>query len=111
MRRIAFFLTALFGLAIITQASADEWPIGCWGCRSWGSVRLLEDRYAIETDPEGRLLKWGCWQYRNENEVIILWMDSQIIEIIEKQEDKYFMQALWGLDIESNIEIIKKIGK
>lgn len=89
----------------------DDWPVGCWGCRWWGSVRLLEDRYAIETDPEGRLLKWGCWQYRNENEVIIVWMESKIIEVIQKQGDEYFMQALWGLDIESPIEKIKKIGK
>lgn len=111
MRQLFLTLTLLAGMAIITEARADEWPTGCWDFRDWGAVRLLEDRYAIVVTPQGRLLNWGVWQYRTENEVLIVWMESTTDEVLAKDGDKYYVQAIWMGDMTSKVQETKKIGK
>ena len=89
-----------------------DWPIGCWDCRSWGAIRLLDDHYAIDLDPDGNLQDWGVWQYNlHENRVLIVWMESTRIEVIEKEGDKFYRQSAYNFGPSSKIEETKKIGK
>jgi len=113
MRGIKFFLlTFLFVSTIITEVAATEWPIGCWDCRSWGGMRLLEDGYSIDTDPEGFLNDWGVWQhFGGPDAVIVVWMESTRVEIIENHNGKFYHQTSYSFGIGSNIEEVKKIGK
>ena len=118
-------LLALVTLQTVAESDASEkrvakteikrqvdWPVGCWNCRSWGAIRLLDDHYAIDTDPEGRLNNWGIWQYYcSDDAVIIVWMESSYDEVIQKNNDKYFMQSLWRGDMSSKVEEVKKVGK
>lgn len=91
---------------------ANEWPVGAWDCRSWGAIRLLSDNYCVDTDPEGLLQDWGMWQYfGNQNAIIIVWMESSRIEIIENNNDEYYHQMSYSFGIGSEIEKVNKIGK
>lgn len=108
-------LTLCLSLAIISVADEIQrttWPIGCWGCRSWGAIRVLEDGYAIDLTPEGKLNNWGVWQHSGgENRVLIVWAESGMMEIIEKSGDKYLRQSAYSWGIGSEIEEVKKIGE
>lgn len=89
-----------------------DWPIGCWNCRSWGGMRLLEDGYAIDTDPEGFLNDWGVWQhFGGTNQVIVVWMESSRVEMIQHESGKYYHQMSYSFGIGSNVEEVKKVGK
>ena len=97
---------------VVEIRKETDWPVGCWNSRAWGGMRLLEDGYAIDTDPEGRLNNWGIWQYYcSDDAVIIVWMESNYDEVIQKNNDKYFMQSLWCGDMSSKVEEVKKVGK
>ena len=99
-------------VAIQQKQQQITWPIGCWNCRSWGAIRLLEDSYAIDLDPEGKLNNWGVWQYSgSEDRVLIVWIESGMMEIIEKRGDKYLRQSAYSWGIASEIEEVKKIGE
>ena len=99
-------------VAIQQKQQQITWPIGCWNCRSWGAIRVLEDGYAIDLDPEGKLNNWGVWQHSgNENRVLIVWVESGMMEIIEKRGDKYLRQSAYSWGIASEIEEVKKIGE
>lgn len=104
---------ALLLLCFVSELSlGNEWPVGCWDCRSWGAIRLLEDRYAIDTDPEGLLNDWGVWQhFGGPNQVIIVWMESSRVEMIQHESGKYYHQMSYSFGIGSNIEEVKKVGK
>ena len=108
---IIFYLcTFLFFFKV--KELEQEWPVGCWDCRSWGAIRLLEDNTAISVDPDGNLENWGIWQYNiHNNRVLIVWMESEMIEIIEKENDKFFRQSAFPWGIASEVEETKKIGK
>jgi len=95
----------------MSKATATEWPIGCWDCRGWGAIRLLEDRYAIDLDPEGHLQNWGVWQWYDQHTVIVMWMESNMLEFIQKDGDKYMRQSLYSFGPGSSLEEVKKIGK
>lgn len=101
-------------LALLTmQPVADtEWPIGGWNTKSWGAIRLLDDGYVIDLDPEGKLQNWGIWQYHcSENAVLIIWMESSMMEVIAKEGDKYYRQSAYPFGISSEIQEVKKIFK
>lgn len=105
-------LTLWFLLTIIVQANEPDWPIGCWNCRSWGAMRLLEDGYCIDTDPEGFLNDWGVWQrFCGSDAVIVVWMESSRVEIIQKEKDNYYHQTSYSFGIGSLVEEVKKIGR
>ena len=73
---------------------------------------MLEDGYAIDLDPEGKLNNWGVWQHSgNENRVLIVWVESGMMEIIEKRGDKYLRQSAYSWGIASEIEEVKKTGE
>ena len=99
-------------VAVQQKQQHITWPIGCWNCRSWGAIRILEDGYAIDLDPEGKLNNWGVWQHSgSENRVLIVWVESGMMEIIEKSGDKYLRQSAYSWGIGSEIEEVKKIGE
>lgn len=107
--KILFFFILLFSNAIYGEEK--HWAIGGWDCRSWGAIRLLEDRYAIDLDPEGCLNNWGVWQDFDENSVLIVWMESNKVEIIVKDKDKFYTQSCFGFGMGSVVEETKKILK
>lgn len=91
---------------------AEDWPVGCWDCRSWGAIRLLENNYAVYVDPDGYLQNWGIWNYNiHPNRIIIVWMESDMVEVIEKQEDRFVRQSCFPWGTSSEIEETKKISK
>lgn len=97
---------------VIEIRKETDWPVGCWNCRSWGGMRLLEDGYAVDTDPEGLLNDWGVWQhFGGQSEVIIVWMESSRVEIIRNDNGKYYHQMSYSFGIGSEIEEVKKVGK
>lgn len=105
-----FFLLLLY-LSPITCFS-NEWPVGCWDCRSWGAIRLFEDHYVIYVDPDGNLEDWGIWNYNiHYNRVMIIWMDTNMVEVIEKEKDVFVRQSCFPWGVSSTIEETKKIGK
>ena len=90
-----FFRIVTFVLLLSGQLNAEvHWAVGCWNCRSWGAIRLLADNYAIDVDPECDLNDWGCWQDFSADSVIIVWIESYRVEIIQKDTDKFSHQAL-----------------
>lgn len=90
----------------------QHWAVGGWDCRSWGSIKLSADHYAMDVDPQGELQDWGCWQDYDQHSVVIVWMDSYRIEIINKHYGKFYRQvAIEGFGIISEIEETKKISK
>jgi hypothetical protein len=91
--------------------SDEHWAVGGWDCRSWGAIRLLEDRYAIDVDPEGYLMNWGMWQDFDENSVIIVWVENTKIDIITKENNKFYTQHCYGFGLSSNIEETHKTLK
>lgn len=91
--------------------AADHWAVGGWDCRSWGAIRLLKDNYAIDVDPEGCLLNWGVWQDFDNNSVIIVWVESRRIDIITRENDKFYTQNCYGFGVSSEIEETRKIMK
>lgn len=104
--------TLFFMLAILVSKciiGAEHWAIGGWDCRSWGAIRVLDDGYVIDLDPEGDLQNWGIWQDRNENAIIIVWMESSMLEIIERRKDKFVRQSAFTFGVSSDIEETKKI--
>lgn len=102
----------LLALTTMQPASDTEWPIGGWNTKHCGAIRLLDDGYVIDLDPEGKLQNWGIWQYYcGENAVLIIWMESSYDDVIQKNNDKYFIQSLWSGDMSSKVEEVKKIGK
>ena len=113
MRELKLLLFSyLFFFATFSKAQDFDWPIGCWNCRSWGAMRLLEDGYCIDTDPEGLLNDWGVWQhFCGPDAVIVMWMESSRVEIIENNNGKYYHQTSYSFGIGSAVEEIQKIGK
>ena len=87
----------------------QHWAVGGWDCRSWGAIRLLNDHYAIDVDPEGYLMNWGMWQDFDQNSVIILWIESSKMDIITKENNRFYTQHSYGFGISSEIEETKKI--
>lgn len=102
-------------LAISYQAcimAEQHWAVGAWDCRSWGAIRIFEDGYTIDVNPDGELQNWGVWQNHNNNSIIIVWLDSSLVEIIEKNTDnKFYRQGTYSFGIGSEIEETKKILK
>jgi len=46
-------LSLSFAIIFSSICYSDEhWAIGGWDCRSWGAIRLLDDHYAIDVDPD-----------------------------------------------------------
>lgn len=104
--------TFLFLCLSFSISFAEEWPVGCWDCRPWGAIRLLDNRYVVYVDPDGNLQNWGVWNYNiHSNRIMIVWMESDMLEIIEKEEDKFFRQSCFPWGTSSEIEETKKIGK
>jgi len=101
---LAFFLSCFS----ISYAD-DHWAVGAWDCRSWGAIRLLDDHYAIDLDPEGHLNSIGAWQDFDQNSIIIAWIDTTKIEIIQKNGDKFFRQSYYGFGAGSELQETKKI--
>lgn len=91
--------------------SDEHWAIGGWDCRSWGAIRLLDDHYAIDVDPEGCLTNWGMWQDFDQNSVIIVWVESRKIDIITRDKNKFYTQSCYGFGISSEIQQTNKILK
>jgi hypothetical protein len=101
-------------LAISYQAcimAERHWAVGGWDCRSWGAIRLLDDRYAIDLDPEGCLNDWGVWQDFDQHSVLIVWQESSRREVINKSGDKFYHQMAYSFGIASQIQEIRKILK
>jgi hypothetical protein len=97
MELLMFFRVAAFVLLLSGQLQAEpHWAVGCWDCRSWGAIRLFNDNYAIDVDPEGDLNDLGCWQNFSPDSVIIIWTESRRIEIIQKDTGKFLHQTLFG---------------
>jgi hypothetical protein len=115
MRGLKKFFSALtFLTAMTTIGVADEthWSCGAWDCRGWGAIRVFPDGITIDTDPEGYLNDYGYWQnYCGPDSIIIVWMESSRVEIIERHNGKYYRQLSYSFGIGSNIEETKKIGK
>ena len=104
--------TLFFMLAILISECTigeEHWAVGGWNCRSWGAIRILEDGYVIDVDPEGYLQNWGVWQERNENAIIIVWMESSMLEIIERRDDSFVRQSAFSFGLSSEVEETKKI--
>lgn len=101
---LAFFLSCFS----ISYAD-DHWAVGAWDCRSWGAIRLFEDNIAIDIDPEGCLNSIGAWQNFSENAIIIAWIDTTKIEIIERSGSKFYRQCSYGFGPGSDIQETKKI--
>lgn len=106
-------LKYLLLLVLIPSVSfAEHWAVGAWDCRSWGAIRIFEDGYTIDVNPDGELQNWGVWQNHNENSIIIVWLDSSLVEIIEKTpNNKFYRQGTYSFGIGSEIEETKKILK
>lgn len=103
-------LKYLLLLILIPSVSfADHWASGCWNCRSWGAINVLEDGYVIYTDPEGNAQDIGVWQNYTQDSIIIMWMESSMMEIIEKREKCFVRQSSFGFGVSSEIEEVKKI--
>lgn len=101
-------------LAISYQAcimAEQHWAVGGWNARSWGAIRLLDDRYAIDLDPEGHLNDWGVWQDFDQYSVLIVWQESSRREVISKMDGKFYHQVAYSFGIASNVEEVKKILK
>lgn len=112
MKKLFLTLTLWLALPIMSVANEPEWWCGCWGIRSFGSVRILPDRWAIDTDPEGRLNDFAFSQnFCGSDSIIIVWMESSRVEIIENNNGKYYHQMSYSFGIGSEIEEVKKIGK
>jgi len=110
--RILFALLTVWTI-IECKANDKDWMIGGWNTKHWGAIRLLDDGYVIDLDPEGKLQNWGIWQNFNgdENEVLIIWMDSSLIEIIQRDGDKFYRQSGYPFGINNEIIEVKKIFK
>lgn len=104
--------TLLVVISFQTCIMAEQhWAVGGWDCRSWGAIRLLEDYYAIDIDAEGCLVNWGMWQNFNQNSVIIVWIENRRIDIIAKENNKFYTQSCYGFGIASTVEETHKILK
>ena len=106
-----FIIPFLFFCIISVCKSEEHWAVGGWNCRSWGAIRLLDDHYAIDVDPDGFLTNWGMWQDFDQNSVIILWFESSKMDIITKENNKFYTQNCYGFGISSEIEETQKIFK
>lgn len=98
---------------IKTQIKRQDWMIGGWNTKHWGAIRLYEDGYVTDLDPQGDLQNWGIWQNFNgdEDEVLIIWMESSMMEIIQRSGDKYYRQSAYPFGVSSEIIEVKKIFK
>lgn len=107
-----YLIISLFCLIAISVCKSEEhWAVGGWDCRSWGAIRLLNDHYAIDVDPEGFLINWGMWQDFDQNSIIIMWVESSKMDIIAKENNKFYTQHSYGFGISSEIEETHKIFK
>jgi hypothetical protein len=99
-------------LLIPSVSFAEHWAVGAWNCRPWGAIRIFEDGYAVDVNPDGELQNWGVWQNHDADSIIIVWLDSDLIEIIEARPDnKFYRQCCYGFGIGSEVEETKKILK
>lgn len=105
-------LIPLFFFIVVSVCKSEEhWAVGGWDCRSWGAIRLLDDHYAIDVDPEGCLMSWGTWQDFDKNSVIIVWIDSSKIDMITKENNKFYTQHSYGFGVASEIQETHKTLK
>jgi hypothetical protein len=84
-----------------------HWAVGCWDCRSWGAIRLFDvdsGRWALDLDPDGDQQDWGVWQDFSQDAIIIMWMDSNRVEIIMKDDHGYLHQSAHSFGISSVVE-------
>ena len=95
------------------ERKRQDWMIGGWNTKHWGAIRLYEDGYVTDLDPQGDLQNWGIWQNFNgdEDEVLIIWMESSMMEIIQRSGDKYYRQSAYPFGVSSEIIEVKKILK
>jgi hypothetical protein len=107
---LKYTLIPLFFFIVVSVCKSEEhWAVGGWDCRSWGAIRLLNDHYAIDVDPEGCLINWGMWQDFDQNSIIIFWAENTKMDIISKENNKFYTQNSYGFGISSEIEETKKI--
>lgn len=93
------------------EKKKQDWWVGGWNTKHWGAIRLLDDGYVIDLDPEGKLQNWGIYQKFNgdDNEVLIIWMESSMMEIIRREGDKFYRQSGYPFGVSSEIQEVKKI--
>lgn len=105
-------LCIILGLLPSVCLAEHHWAVGGWDCRSWGSIKLTEDFFAVDLDPQGEMQDWGAWQNYDQHSIVIIWMDSYRIEIINEHYGKFYRQmAIEGFGIVSEVEETKKIIK
>lgn len=103
-------LISIFLLVSVCK-SEEHWAVGGWDCRHWGSLKISEDHYAFDLDPEGIVQDFGVWQDYDQYSVVIVWQDSYRIEIINKHYDKFYRQVMIeGFGAISEVEQTRKIN-